>query len=333
MHGRHAPPPAARADVEAIFANHRRYAALHNYTYIVQTAPLRDDDGSEVGVYWTKVHFLRTLLRPPHTCEWLLWIDSDAAFINLKQPIERLLRDPANHIALAPGTRPSVPVTQQTGWNLASLLDWLSPRPRNAALSPSTSSSSSSDSDSSSRRSSNSSRSSNAPSIANATWFPATSLVFSGDTNAINAGVLLLRRTNYARHLLDEVVAIGAKLRRANVTVGMGSDNAAFAIFLGGCTSATDHRQYSACYDRVDVGYMQTEKRRNKEVWRRIIGGDRDTFVSMVHPSVWPHVAPVKQRDFQAYKMEKANFILHFVGNKRTHKRQELLAVLKALNQ
>ena len=63
------------------------------------------------------------------------------------------------------------------------------------------------------------------------------------------------------------------------------------------------------------------------------VAGDWDTYASMVHPSVLPHIAPIRQRDLQAYKMDKANFVLHFVGNKRTNKRQELVAVLKALNQ
>ena len=237
LNGRHAPSSVtAQADVEAIFANHRRYAARHNYTYIVQTAPFHYNDGHEVGVYWTKVYFLRTLLRPPYICEWLFWIDSDAAFINLNQPIERLLRDPANNIALAPhlvATGTKKRLGHQRNDYLASLLGWLNPRlrPRD---------SSSIDSNSSNSSAAVSAAPAAADADANATWYPATSLVFSGDTNAINAGVLLLRRTEYARHLVDEVIAIGAKLRRANVTVGMGSDNAAFAIFLGGTSGDND---------------------------------------------------------------------------------------------
>ena len=109
----------------------------------------------------------------------------------------------------------------------------------------------------------------------------------------------------------------------------MGSDNAAFAIFLGGCNSTISYLSYQRCYDRVDVGYVRHQKKRNKEIWRRIIAGDRDIFADMVDPTVLPHIAPIKQIDFQAYTIAKANFVLHFVGTKRQNKLQDLVLALK----
>jgi hypothetical protein len=158
-----------------------------------------------------------------------------------------------------------------------------------------------------------------------------TSLIFSGDTNAINAGVLLFRRTDYSLYIIDEVIKIGAKLDAAGVQIGMGADNAAFSIFLGGCNSSIGHQHYAHCYDRVDVGYMRDQKKRNKEIWRKIIAGDHAIYSTMIDSSVLPHIAPVKQKDFQAYATSKANFVLHFVGTKRQNKFEELVKVLKTL--
>lgn len=92
-----------------------------------------------------------------------------------------------------------------------------------------------------------------------------------------------------------------------------------------------DYDRYAHCYDRVDIGYLREEKRRNKEVWRKIIAGDHGTYSTMIDPSVLPHIAPVKQKDFQAYSSKQAKFVLHFVGTKRQNKFQDLVNVLKTV--
>jgi hypothetical protein len=97
-----------------------------------------------------------------------------------------------------------------------------------------------------------------------------TSLIFSGDTNAINAGVLLFHRTKYSLYLLNEAIKIGRNLRKFG-EIGMGTDNAAFAILLGGCnTNNSIYSDYKKCYDRVDVGFKNG--RQIKEVVKQISG-------------------------------------------------------------
>ena len=313
---------SSSSDVQKVFDNHRQYATRHNYTYIVQTVPLVDEQGNIVGKYWTKVNLIKRLLRPPNTFDWVFWLDSDAIVINMSQSIESLLFNPENQIALSPyyrSTRSSSSSSPTAPKGIfSSLMEALFPTPLPTR-----------DSDEEKIDSRNDGKN-NSSLLA---LQPVTSLVFSGDTNAINAGVLLFRRTPYALYIIDEIIKIGTILQRKNVTIGMGSDNAAFAIFLGGCNSTASYQHYQRCYDRVDVGYVRDQKKRNKEVWRRIIAGDRGIFAEMVDPAVLPHIAPVKQIDFQAYTTAIANFVLHFVGTKRQNKLQDLVVALKLVKQ
>ena len=326
----HTSSSSISSDVKKVFENHQQYAKRHNYTYIAQTVPMVDEDGHLIGKYWTKVNLIRRLLRPPNTFDWVFWLDSDAIVINMSQSIESLLFNPANQIALSPYRRATSSSSSSNSRTeprsiFSSLMEALFPTPR---LTNSASNEGTIDSRNDSIG--------NQFSSTNDTQFalqPVTSLVFSGDTNAINAGVLLFRRTPYALYIIDEIIKIGTILQRHNVTIGMGSDNAAFAIFLGGCNSTVSYQHYQHCYDRVDVGYVRDQKKRNKEVWRRIIAGDRAIFADMIDPAVLPHIAPVKQIDFQAYTTAKANFVLHFVGTKRQNKLQDLVLALKLVKQ
>ena len=256
---------STKPDMQKVFENHRQYAAKHNYTYLLQTVPLVDDSGKEVAAYWTKISLIKKLLRPPHTFDWVFWIDSDAIVVNMAQSIENLLHDPTHNIVLESSSR------------------------------------------------------------------PVTSLIFSGDTNAINDGVLLFRRTDYSHYIIDEVIKIGAKLDAAGVRIGMGADNAAFSIFLGGCNSSMQHSTYQQCFDRVNLGFNQETVREIKPVKKLICAGDRAIYAKMIEPSILLHVAPLPQRAFQGYSEETAQFVIHFPGPRpnKFEKLSEVLATIK----
>ena len=204
--------PSMPPKLEQVFANHRAYAARHNYTYILQTDPFPEAAGKATGKYWTKLHLLRRLLRPPHRYDWVLWVDSDAVFVNMEWSVERLLA--------LPGVQLSPTAAEGTAAGQAD-------RGR-----------------------------------------PPTSFIFSGDTNAINTGVLLVRSTDYARTAVDEVCRLGTVMETAGITIAMGSDNAAFSVFLGGCAGekATRSDPYQRCFDRVNLGFNQATMREVKEV-------------------------------------------------------------------
>lgn len=92
----------------------------------------------------------------------------------------------------------------------------------------------------------------------------------------------------------------------------MGADNAAFAIFLGGCNSNHTIPEFKACYLRVDRGY--SNGRHVHAVAKRIRNADADIFRSMVDPRVLHHVCPVPQIFFNAYVREHAQYVLHYAG-------------------
>ena len=198
------------SDVKKVFENHRQYAAKHNYTYIVQTVPLVDEDGHLIGKYWTKVNLIKRLLRPPNTFDWVFWLDSDAIVINMSQSIESLLFNPANQIALSPYRRSSSSSSSSSGSSrtasksiFSSLMETLFPSPRLLSTNSEAKIDRKNDSHNGTQQL--------------GTLQPVTSLVFSGDTNAINAGVLLFRRTPYALYIIDEIIQIGTILQRHNV--------------------------------------------------------------------------------------------------------------------
>ena len=197
------------SDVKKVFDNHRQYAAKHNYTYIVQTVPLVDEDGHLIGKYWTKVNLIKRLLRPPNTFDWVFWLDSDAIVINMSQSIESLLFNPANQIALSPYRRSSSSSSSGSSRTasksiFSSLMETLFPSPRLLST----------NSEAKIDRTNDSSHNGTQQL---STLQPVTSLIFSGDTNAINAGVLLFRRTPYALYIIDEIIQIGTILQRHNV--------------------------------------------------------------------------------------------------------------------
>ena len=291
------------------FDNHRKYAMRHQYTYVCETSVILDENNQTVSKYWTKVVMLQRLLSPPYSFDWVLWVDSDAVVLphGMSQSIEHFLNDPINRIVLYPikaGLSPSSS-TSSTAVPPAAT-NAIAPPPNNTDATASNHSS---------------------PHTARSIDQPVTSFIFSGDENAINDGVMLTRRTDFSLYMLDQVRKIGAKLDAAGVSIGMKYDNAAFSIFLGGCnsSSACNVTDYQRCYDRVDLGYNLSN--RFNPARRQIESADLQIYARMLHPSVLPHVMPVRQSHFQSHAIKNAKFILHFPN--RRDKFKVLLKELK----
>ena len=151
---------------------------------------------------------------------------------------------------------------------------------------------------------------------------PRPSLLFSGDTCIINAGVILVRKSEWSETMLSETITFGREYEfdRANA-IGMTGDNAALAMMLGGCTPASTQAERIACYDRVNLGWT------DKEITRRIRGGDAEMLDRFVGPAMRPHVQLLSQAEFQAYFLRDAKFMLHYPssGDWRFDPAQQLL--------
>ena len=81
-------------------------------------------------------------------------------------------------------------------------------------------------------------------------------VTFVGDSNIINSGVMLYRRSNWTDRFLDEALRMGRQDPEWNTKhmIGMGGENAALAIVLGGCIASQSHDALRACYRQVDLG-------------------------------------------------------------------------------
>ena len=281
--------------VRQVIENHHQYASIHNYTFICETKSIRDEHNKTVVMYWTKVVLLKRLLSPPYTFDWVFWIDSDAIIMPnaMHRSIEDFLHNPDNHITLHRSSSSALANVDNT--TLLSNTTYINESP----ITPI-----------------DSNRVGNRP---------VTSLIFSGDQNAINDGVLLIRRTSFSLYLLDEVLKIGDNLEQAGKYIGMGYDNAAFAIFLGGCNSSRSTftvDKYKRCYNRVDLGHQQRHLR------PRIEAGDPTIYAQMIDRHILEHVTPMAQSKFQCYVVKNAKFVLH-LPSQRKEKFSLLLKVLK----
>ena len=123
---------------------------------------------------------------------------------------------------------------------------------------------------------------------------PKPSFVFSGDSNILNDGVILVRKSKWSERLLSDALAFGREpeFDGANV-IGMTGDNAALAILFGGCSPSSTQAEREACYDRVDVGWTDAS------VAQGIRDGDVAVADRLIAPSVRPHVHLVAQSRFQ----------------------------------
>ena len=138
---------------------------------------------------------------------------------------------------------------------------------------------------------------------------PAKSMVFSGDTNAINTGVLLIRKSRFSLHMLSEVWKIGLVMEKQG-RIGMGLDNGAFSIFLAGCTGESSHKDMIRCYEKVDIGWKD---RPVPEISNKIRAADPGVYQQMVPEHLLKHLRPVPQIEWNYYD-SSAKFIIHFAG-------------------
>lgn len=220
----------------SIFENHRKYASKHNYAYFSQTTSMKDARGSAIENHWVKVHLLLKLLSEPYKFDWILWVDSDSIFVNMSISIQHLLSDKSNGIVTESLNNEGISTTKGMVGSLRGYRRKSKINAKNTV----------------------------------------TSLVFSGDTNAINTGILLIHRTKFSLYLLREVIKIGNNLQKYG-EIGMGADNAAFAILFGGCnTGGSIYEDYKKCYDKVDIGFKNGKQ--IKEVVRQISGSLQSTL-------------------------------------------------------
>ena len=291
------------AMVRKVIENHRQYADIHNYTFICETKSIRDEQNKTVVMYWTKVVLLKRLLSPPHEFDWVFWIDSDAIIMPyaMHHSLEEFLQNPDNHITLHRSLPSSSSPAHTNVENTTFRSNTTSVTAMHAII----------------------------PTISidnnRIGTRPITSLIFSGDQNAINDGVLLIRRTSFSLHMLDEVLKIGKNLEQVGKYIGMGYDNAAFSIFLGGCNSSHTTftvESYERCYHRVDLGHQQ------RHLLPRIEEGDLTIYAQMIDRHILEHIAPIAQSKFQSYVVKHAKFVLH-LPSQRKDKYSLLLKVLK----
>ena len=134
-----------------------------------------------------------------------------------------------------------------------------------------------------------------------------TSLLFSGDKNIINSGVLLIRNTLWMSWALAEVWKIGEKLL-TYPRIGMGYDNAAFSIFLSGCRSFNSYTEFKICYNNSDLGYLSREN--------QILIENADPLVlrRVISPEILPYVAMIPRKVWNSNKLNEDRFILHLAG-------------------
>lgn len=156
------------------------------------------------------------------------------------------------------------------------------------------------------------------------------SFLFSGDTNAINSGVLLLRNTAWSRMMLAEVWAMGEALETRlspHRPLGMAGDNALFSAFLGGCTSllSSTVEDYRACYAHTDLGWSPPRGQRRRDVAKRIAQADDVIYKTMIHPSVLPHVRALPRGVFNAEALGPSAFVVHFAGWKSDRSKSQRL--------
>jgi hypothetical protein len=130
------------------------------------------------------------------------------------------------------------------------------------------------------------------------------SFVFSADTNIINSGVMLLRKSDFMAKFIDEVINIGP-----TPNLGMGTDNTALAIRLTGCLANSSRREREVCYSRSDFANFEPKKSSSRA---QLSAGNQSLMNKVVEASLQPHIHLLPQAEFNSYKLKHAKFIVHF---------------------
>ena len=133
--------------------------------------------------------------------------------------------------------------------------------------------------------------------------------IFSGDTNIINSGVMIFKRSEWVSKFLDDVLAIGP-----TPGLGMGYENTALAIALVGCHKNSTRLEREQCYNRSDYAYIEKTQQNKKTSYYKIMLGIKSTLVGVVDHQYIDYIHLMPHNWFNSYKAKSANFIVHFPG-------------------
>lgn len=194
--------------------NHATYAKVNGYTYYRGiTSDLDILKGTGRTSHWIRFHYLSKLLLDH---DYVLWIDSDAMFVNFSYTIETVLRTHGVIDALGNPGIADIPHQKSLIFagvsicvlSIICIIMFI---------------------------------------------FKYYKLLYIQDLCSINTGVLLFRNTHFATQILiPEVWAIGARMLELGL-IGdraMNYDNGAFIMFLSGCTASGSLDEIVNCYNR-----------------------------------------------------------------------------------
>jgi len=214
---------------QRVLANHKTYAQMNNYTYVHYNKQLdmsRESEGLKISI-------MRTLLKDKNNFEWLLWIDSDAIFVDMNRKIETILSE----YRVSEGK----------------------------------------------------------------------SLLFSGDSNAINTGLMLVKNNQWIRDSLKEISDIGDTFSN-HPQIGMGFDNCAFSMYLAGCKSNNTIDELQSCYLKSDLGHIHPEFK------NEIQQANFTVYQMILAPEIAVHARPIPANAWNCYDKSSASFVVHYPG-------------------
>lgn len=281
---------------QAVLENHRRYALSHHYHYYRHNFSDKDHlinlhlsgRGHSVSIghgaarvhknavskhntyHWFKLPLIKALFGAPYNHDFVLYIDSDAIFVDMGISIFDILEQ--NRVFSGRST-----IAQ---------------------------------------------------------------FAFSGDVSAaINSGVMLLRNSRWTRSMLDDVSRFGELLETTHSaeTIGMGGDNAAFLVYMGGC-NASDASQSIAvlrsCFEKVNIAFNVETNAVDRDMALKIAEADMEVYEKMVSAEILDHLAVLPQRQFNSFDLEKALFVAHMSLSRkrgRDERRERLAQALAAV--
>ena len=139
--------------------------------------------------------------------------------------------------------------------------------------------------------------------------------IFSADTNIINSGVMIFKKSEWTFNFIDTIIAIGP-----TPNLGMGYENTALAIGLVGCTKESSRLERELCYNRSDYAFIEKEEPKKKKLFKKLSLGLRVSIEGVIDPRFINQVHLISQPNFNSYRAKTARFIVHFPnthGNKR----------------
>lgn len=159
---------------------------------------------------------------------------------------------------------------------------------------------------------------------------PQASMIITGDSHVVNAGQSLWKNTEFTMNFLKDMWAVGVEPPKLP---GMGGDNAAFGIVLGGCGPASAGKwQRAACYKKMNAGWFdpviqrRTEKAEDQKIFAEL--GVSDEHRKEIF---W-----LPKTAFNAYTRdyEEGHFVLHMAGLVK-HRKDIVMknAIQKSLNK